>query len=468
MSKIKFGTDGWRAIIAKEYTVDGVARVSIATAQWMLKKYKNPVVVIGHDCRFGGKMFAETAAKVLANAGVKVLLSEEFCSTPMVSLAVVRHKANVGVVITASHNPPEYNGFKLKADYGGPMLTADVDEVEAMIPDSNKLDLEMIKLADLVASGKVSYIDTHKMYMDHVKASFDLDAIRNCGLNFAYDAMYGAGRNVVRELFPDITFLHTDENPGFEGVAPEPILRNLLELSETIKLSENIDCALATDGDADRIGLFDSKGNFVDAHHIILLLIKYLHEQKGMKGKVITAFSCSAKVEKLCKHLGIEQITTKIGFKYVCEHLIKGGFLLGGEESGGMAIQGHIPERDGIWIGLTIWEYMAKSGKSLEELIQDLYAIVGTFAFERIDLHLEESQKQKIMSNCASGAIKTLAGRPVVKISDLDGYKFFFSDDEWIMIRASGTEPVIRTYCETTSSEQAFAMLKLAHKDLLG
>lgn len=467
MSKIKFGTDGWRAIIAKEYTVDGVARVALATALWMQKKYTSPVAVIGYDCRFGGKMFSETAAKVLATNGVKVLLSQDFCSTPMVSLGVVKFKANVGVVITASHNPPEYNGFKLKADYGGPMLTSDVDQVEALIPDVNAIDVEAIRLNDLIEAKKIEYIDTHNLYLNHVKASFDLEAITNSGLNFAYDAMYGAGRNIMRELFPDITFLHTDENPGFEGVAPEPILRNLGELSETIKLSENIDCALATDGDADRIGLFDSKGNFVDAHHIILLLIKYLKEQKGMNGKVITAFSCSAKVEKLCKHLGIEQITTKIGFKYVCEHLIKGGFLLGGEESGGMAIQGHIPERDGIWIGLTIWEYMAKSGKSLEELIDDLYAIVGPFAFERMDLHLEESQKQHIMNKCASGTIKTLGGRAVVRVSDLDGYKFFFSDDEWLMIRASGTEPVIRTYCETTSSELAFSTLKAAHKDLL-
>lgn len=467
MTKIKFGTDGWRAIIAKEYTVDNVARVAQATAVWMKKKFKNPSAVVGFDCRFGGQMFAETAAKVLANAGVKVYLSEEFCSTPMVSLATVRQKADVGVVITASHNPPEYNGFKLKAAYGGPMLTADVDQVEALIKDDHGLNLDSLRLQVFLDAGQIVYLDTHTMYVDHVKKSFDLDAIRNSGLNFAYDAMYGAGRRVMWELFPDITFLHTDDNPGFEGVAPEPILRNLTQLTETIQLSEDIDCAIATDGDADRIGMFDSKGNFVDAHHIILLLIKYLKEQKGMTGKVITAFSCSAKVEKLCKHLGLEQITTKIGFKYVCEYLIKGDFLLGGEESGGMAIQGHIPERDGIWIGLTIWEYMAKSGKTLEELIADLYAIVGPFSFERIDLHLEESQKQKVMADCASGAIKELGGKAVLRVDDTDGYKFFFSDDEWLMIRPSGTEPVLRTYCESGSSEEAIKILKAAHAQLL-
>lgn len=467
MTQIKFGTDGWRAIIAKEYTVDNVARVALATANWMNKKFDQPVAVVGFDCRFGGRMFAETTAKVLANSGVKVLLANEFCSTPMVSLAAVRLKAQVGVVITASHNPPEYNGFKLKAAYGGPMLTAEVDEVEAIIPGENEIDVDAIKLSELISDKKVEYIDAHAMYVDHVKASFDLDAIKNCGLSFAYDAMYGAGRRVMRELFPDITFLHTDDNPGFEGTAPEPILRNLKELTDTIQISEDIDCAIATDGDADRIGMFDSKGNFVDAHHIILLLIKYLKEEKGMDGKVITAFSCSAKIEKLCKHLGLEQITTKIGFKYVCEYLIEGGFLLGGEESGGMAIQGHIPERDGIWIGLTIWEYMAKSGKTLEELIQDVYEITGPFAFERIDLHLEESQKLKVMADCASGSIKSLGGRQVVRVDDTDGFKFFFNDDEWLMIRPSGTEPVLRTYCESSSSEEAIKTLKSAHEQLL-
>ncbi len=466
MTQIKFGTDGWRAIIAKEYTVENVARVTLATAQWLNEKYNNPSVVIGYDCRFGGKMFAETSAKVLASNGVKVYLSSEFASTPMVSLGVVKKETSIGVVITASHNPPEYNGFKLKGSYGGPMLTSDVDDIEKIIPEVSNFDVNKA-IEPFIENGSIEYIDLEDMYIKHAESVFDLDAIRNSDMNFAYDAMYGAGRDVVRKLLPDLTFMHTDDNPGFEGVAPEPILRNLGEMADVIKLSENIDCAVATDGDADRIGLFDSRGNFVDAHHIILLLIKYLKEEKNFDGEVITAFSCSEKVSKLCKHYGIEQTTTKIGFKYVCELMLKGGFLLGGEESGGMAIQGHIPERDGVWIGLTIWEYMAKSGKTLEELIDEVYEIVGPFAFERIDLHLSERQKQSVMEDCASGAIKELVGRPIQRVDDTDGYKFFFNDDEWIMIRPSGTEPVLRTYCESTSSEVAINLLKETHKQLL-
>jgi phosphomannomutase len=466
MTKIKFGTDGWRAIIAKEYTVENVARVSLATANWLNKNFDNPSVVIGYDCRFGGKLFAETSAKVLASKGVKVYLSSAFASTPMVSLGVVKKKTSVGVVITASHNPPEYNGFKLKGSYGGPMLTKDVNEVESIIPETSGFDLNL-PIDPFVENSSIEHIDLEDMYIKHAEASFDLDAIRNSDMSFAYDAMYGAGRDVMRKLLPDLTFLHTDDNPGFEGVAPEPILRNLGEMAEVIKLSENIDCAVATDGDADRIGLFDSAGKFVDAHHIILLLIKYLKEEKKYDGKVITAFSCSEKITKLCNHYGIEQITTKIGFKYVCEYLLNGSFLLGGEESGGMAIQGHIPERDGVWIGLTIWEYMAKSGKTLEELIDEVYDIVGTFSFERIDLHLTEDQKQNVMANCASGAIKELAGRAIERVDQTDGFKFFFSDDEWLMIRPSGTEPVLRTYCESVSSEAAINILKETHKQLL-
>ena len=305
MTQIKFGTDGWRAIIAKEYTVENVARVTLATAQWLNEKYNSPSVVIGYDCRFGGKMFAETSAKVLASKGIKVYLSSEFASTPMVSLGVVKKETSIGVVITASHNPPEYNGFKLKGSYGGPMLTSDVDDIEKIIPEVSDFDVNTA-IEPFVENGSIEYIDLEDMYIKHAESVFDLDAIRNSDMNFAYDAMYGAGRDVVRKLLPDLTFMHTDDNPGFEGVAPEPILRNLGEMSEVIKLSENIDCAVATDGDADRIGLFDSSGNFVDAHHIILLLIKYLKEEKNFDGEVITAFSCSEKVSKLCKHYGLE------------------------------------------------------------------------------------------------------------------------------------------------------------------
>jgi phosphomannomutase len=272
----------------------------------------------------------------------------------------------------------------------------------------------------------------------------------------------------MKRLFPDITFLHADKNPGFKGVAPEPIHRNLGEFSELIKSPENnIQCGLATDGDADRIGLYNSKGEFVDSHHIILLLIKYLVEEKKLGGKVVNAFSVSPRVKKLCDHFNLPYQVVKIGFKYVSEIMVKEDVLLGGEESGGIAIKTHIPERDGIWIGLTIWEYMAKSGKSLEALIQDVYDLVGPFSFERIDLHLREDQKQRIMEQCRNGSYTSFGDMKVEWQEDIDGYKYFFKDDQWVMIRPSGTEPVLRTYAESSSSENAFGILKKTHDVLL-
>jgi phosphomannomutase len=466
MTKIKFGTDGWRAIIAKEYTTDNVARVSIAVADWLNENNENPSVVIGHDCRFAGEIFAETATKVLASKGILVKLAKGFVSTPMVSLGVVSKKASLGVVITASHNPPSYNGYKLKGDFGGPLLPVDITAVENKIPDANSVDYNAISMQDLVAEGKVIYVDLEEMYCKHAKANFDLEAIRNSDMNFAYDAMFGAGMNVVKRLLPETTLLHCDDNPGFLGTAPEPIHRNLQEFSDLMK-NNALDCGLATDGDADRIGLYDSKGNFVDSHHIILLLIHYMVKYKGMKGKVVTAFSCSVKVEQMCKHYGLEQETVQIGFKHIAGKMITEDVMLGGEESGGIAITGHIPERDGIWMGLILFEFMAKSGKSLEDLIEEVYEIVGEFAFERIDLHIDNDTKLRIIEDCKSGKFTQFGKYKVDRIETTDGFKFFFDEDTWLMIRPSGTEPVLRTYAEASTQAKVFDILADAKATIL-
>jgi len=468
MNKIKFGTDGWRAIIAQDFTVENVARVTEATAKWLLKNYKEPSVVLGHDCRFAGELFAETAAKVLTENKIKVFLAKGFVSTPMVSLGALKNNASIGIIITASHNPPSYNGYKLKGGYGGPLLPDKIEEIEALIPDKSSFSVVTIDLFEKKKNGLLQYVDLEDMYCKHVEANFDLELIRNSGLQLGYDAMYGAGQNVVRRLLPEATFLHCDHDPGFQGQAPEPILKNLLEFSEMIRTAENIDSGLATDGDADRIGLFDNKGNFIDSHHIILLLIHYLVKYKGMKGKVCTAFSTTVKIKKMCAHYGLDMEVVKIGFKYICGIMITEDVLLGGEESGGIAIKGHIPERDGIWMGLTIFEYMARSGKSLNELIQEVYEITGPFAFERSDLHLEESVKNRIVNACKNNEYKAFGDYRVVRMEDLDGWKYFFNEDEWLMIRASGTEPVLRTYAESATKEKALAILKAAEKTLLG
>ncbi len=468
MTKIKFGTDGWRAIIAQDFTVENVKRVTEATAKWLKKNFKEPSVVVGHDCRFAGELFVETIAKVLGHEGIHVYMAKGFISTPMISLGTLRKKASLGIVITASHNPPSYNGYKLKGHFGGPLLPDKIQEIEDIIPPKSALDTESISLTELVRNKMVEVIDLETMYCDHVKANFDLDAIHKSGLNFAYDAMYGAGQNVIKRLFPEVETLHCDYNPSFMGQAPEPIHKNLLEFSKYIKDAKgDIACGLATDGDADRIGLYDSDGNFVDSHHIILLLIKYLVEQKKMTGKVVTAFSVTPRVLKMCKHFKLEQETVKIGFKHIAAIMTTEDVLLGGEESGGIAVKGHIPERDGIWMGLIIWEFMAKSGKTLKQLIKEVYEITGSFAFERYDLHLKEELKNEIVENCKAGKMKAFGKYKVERMEDTDGWKYFFNNDEWLMIRASGTEPVLRTYAESSSRENAFAILDEAKKVLL-
>ena len=459
MSQIRFGTDGWRAIIAKDFTVENVSRVAYATAEWTLKNFKKPSVVIGHDCRFGGKLFVETAVKVFISKGIKVHLAKSFISTPMISMGVKELNASIGVVITASHNPPEYNGYKLKGHFGGPLSSEKVEEVESLIPSEDKIYLNQVNIDVQIKKGNINIVDLEKMYLERVKSSFDLEAIKNSGLNFAYDAMYGAGQNVMKKLFPEMTFLHCDYNPSFNDQAPEPIDKNLTEFSELIKTKKNIAAGLATDGDADRIGLYNSKGEFVDSHHIILLLLLYLHKYKKLKGKVVVAASTTPKVVKLAEKWGLDHDTVKVGFKYIAGQMVTEDVLIGGEESGGIAIKGHIPERDGIWMGLVLFEYMATSGKSLEELINEVYELVGEFKYCRDDLHLDEKLKNSIVKKCNNNEFSSFGEYKVIKVDKTDGFKFILKDDQWLMIRPSGTEPVLRCYAESKDLDGAKAIL---------
>ena len=462
-NNIKFGTDGWRAIIAKDYTVNNVCRVSQAVSKWLLKNNSNPSVVIGFDCRFGGKLFSDTASKVFIKNRIKVITSNHFITTPMISLATKQLNASIGVVITASHNPPSYNGYKLKASFGGPLLPKEISEIENLIDDKFHDDLSAVYLEN---NDKYKIVDIEKLYYDEVVKNFDIDLINDSNLKLAYDAMYGSGMFVAKRILSNAKFLHCDWNPSFGNIAPEPIHRNLSEFSQFI-VNNKIDCGLATDGDADRIGLYNSKGEFVDAHHIILLVIHYLVKYKKMTGKVVTAFSCSVKVKKLCEFYNLEHETVKIGFKHIAGKMVTEDVLLGGEESGGIAIKGHVPERDGIWIGLLLFEYMASSGKSLEDLINEVYDIVGSFSFERIDLHLDNKKKEDVIEKCQNDQFSSFGEFTVKKIEKTDGYKFFFNDDTWLMIRPSGTEPVLRTYSEAPSREIALKILESAQSEIL-
>lgn len=460
MTKIKFGTDGWRAIIAQEFTVDNVARVSVAVARWVKERFpQDPAVVVGHDCRFAGELFAETVTKVLVNEGIRVHLAKGYVSTPMVSLGAHELQAAMGIIITASHNPPSYNGYKLKGRHGGPLVPAEVQEVEDLIPAEHGLDLAAVDLDAARAQGMVKPIDLEGLYVERVEQGFDLQAIRSSGMKLGFDAMYGSGQNVIPRILPEATLLHCDHNPSFRGQAPEPIHKNLLEFSELIR-SKGLSSGLAVDGDADRIGLYNGRGEFIDSHHIILLLIHYLVKYKQFTGKVVVAFSATPKVKKMCEHYGLEYQVTPIGFKHIAGIMINEDVLLGGEESGGIAIKGHIPERDGIWMGLTIWEFMAKSGKGLDELIEEVYAIVGPFAYERNDLHISEALKQEVLAACKEDRFKAFGDYVVRRVETIDGFKYHFDNEQWLMIRASGTEPVLRCYAESDTLENARKILE--------
>jgi len=255
-TKIKFGTDGWRAIIADEFTVENVARVAKATAIWVKKKFENPSIVVGHDCRFAGELFVNTAVKIFLQEGVHVKLAKGFVSTPMISLGAKNYDCSLGVIITASHNPPAYNGYKLKANFGGPLAPEEVQEIEDIIPEEISKDYNQFSIDSAIENGEVVLVDLETDYVNHIEKSFDMDAIRNSNLNLAYDAMYGAGQNVMKRILPKVHLLHCEYNPSFYGQAPEPIAKNLKELESFIKTKGNIDCGLATDGDADRIGLY--------------------------------------------------------------------------------------------------------------------------------------------------------------------------------------------------------------------
>jgi phosphomannomutase len=453
MERINFGTDGWRGIIAKDFTLANVAKVAYALARWLAGKYPKPVAVIGYDCRFGGEMFMEAIAKILASKNIRVYISENFVSTPMVSLGVVKLKANCGIVISASHNAAEYNGIKLKGDHGGPMLEKDIKDVENLISSDYEFDLEMLNWNYLVEQGLIQYINLESIYLKNIRDHFDIDLIGKSAERFAFDAMYGSAQNVFKKILPAIKMFHCEENPSFMGVAPEPTQKNLHQIEEYVQQSKNIDCALAVDGDGDRLAIIDEKGNYIDSHHIILLLIYYLAEYKKLTGKVVVSFSTTSKIERLAAHFGMKVIRTPIGFKEISRIMLKDNILVGGEESGGMTVGTYLPERDAIWMGLTVWTWLLESGKKLSELMEEVDALTGHFVYERMDVELNKNHRSKIMEQCKNNHFTEFGEFHVLKVEDLDGYKYHLGDDRWVMIRASGTEPVLRIFSEAESRE---------------
>ncbi len=454
MAKIKFGTDGWRAIIAKDYTFSNLNIITQATARWITdEEITSNGVVIGYDARFLGRQFAEHVASVFAAMSLPVRIADCITPTPAVSLAALKYDA-VGIVITASHNPPEYNGFKIKAPYGGPATPEQIASVEQRLDffDPN-LGVESFRFyRDQNSIQEIQMTDSYKKQLQN---KIDFDLIRKSGIKIGHDPMFGAGKTILKQLLEDqVAEIHGTSNPGFNGIPPEPIEKNLAGFVPF--LSDNkCSIGIANDGDADRIAMFDENGNYVDSHRILSLLLKYLHTEKGLTGSVIKTFSTTDMLNKQAKAYDLPIEVTPIGFKYIAEKIITGDVLVGGEESGGIAVKDYIPERDGIYIGLLITEMVVKSGKSLSELIQDLYDEFGRHSYYRSDLHTENRKKEAMMKWCTNKKITHLDGEEVVSWEFTDGIKHKFEDGSWLLVRPSGTEPVLRIYSEAPTPEKA-------------
>ncbi len=464
--KITFGTDGWRGLIADDFTFENVAAVARASAEYFRrhKKIRNGVV-IGYDSRFLSREFAEITARVLGTANIKVFLGSGITSTPAVSLAVVKLKAAGGVVITASHNPARYNGFKLKGDFGGPAFPEEVEKIEAklgpILKKKSAILAQALSLAVLVKKKKVILRDFRQLYVDDIRSKINIDVITSSNIRILYDAMYGAGQGVMEKIIPGISTIRQEFNPSFGGINPEPLPQNLGPLMDAMKTGK-YDIGIATDGDADRIGAVDEQGNFVDSHRMFCILLKYLIEEKHATGEVAKSFSVTQMVDAMCVKYGLRLHETKVGFKYLCRLMIERDILIAGEESGGLGVKGHLPERDGTYIGLLLCEIMTKRKKKLSELVQELFDEYGGHYFNRIDAHLTPKEKDRIIAVYKKG-VQSIAGYPVRARQDKDGYKFFI-DNGWVLVRASGTEPLIRFYAEADTQAKVDELLEAVTK----
>ncbi len=470
---IRFGTDGWRAVISEDFTFDNVRRVAQAVAEVFCppgtdnSREGRPSFVVGFDTRFLSDRYAMAVAEVLAANDIHVWLSRVDAATPMISYAIVDKGARGGIMVTASHNPPRYNGLKLKAAYGGGTLQDTTRQVAQRIQENLAQGREPRRLPyeQALAQGLVTRFDPFPAYRRHVQSLVDFEAIRRAGLTVAVDAMYGAGRVYLRRLLEEadcrVTELRAELNPGFNGVHPEPIRRNLHPLSAEMNTGRYA-LGLATDGDADRIGAMDPGDRFIDPHQIMALLLAYLVEERGWRGSVVKTVSTTRMLDRLAAHYGLPVREIPVGFHHIVEWMLQEDVLLGGEESGGITVQGHIPEGDGILMGLLLAELVAVRGRALGEQVDALMArpYVGRHCYARIDRHTRPFSKEEMVQVLLAQAPERLAGLPVIQVDHRDGVKFIRADESWLLIRPSGTEPVLRIYAEAHRPEEVEALLR--------
>lgn len=461
---IRFGTDGWRAIIGEDFTEDNLVRVVDAAA----KVYKQEAVAagsspkrpgtifIGHDCRQDAHAYSQLAAQVAASHGFTVKLTADYCPTPTLCWSVSRDADAVGgIMLTSSHNPAEYLGVKLRMADGGASSKEFTDRVEAA-------------LSERPTDGRGTYteVDLVTPYIEALKARVDQEAIRSAGLRVVVDPLYGAGRKYLARLLEDlgveVAEINCADDTTFDGLHPEPIPpwvdRGIAKVTEL-----GYDACFINDGDADRIGAVDEHGNFVNPHRILALLVSHLAEDKGETGKVVSTITASAMLSRQCKRLGLELVSTPVGFKWIYAEMERGGVMIGGEESGGIGIPSHVMERDGLLMALLLAETMAQRGKSLGELVDDMFAQVGRLEFARRGLSLSDEQMQAFLTDIMPSYVTDeIAGKKVVEIDRRDGVKYLLEGDAWVMMRPSGTEPLVRVYAEAATTEEVDQLLDAA------
>lgn len=450
MSEIKFGTDGWRDLMYDSFNLANVQRVVNAIARYTKDNHgEERGVVVGYDARFFSDLFAKKAAEVLTSQGIKVYYSERDFPTPVIAFAVTHYQAFGAIMFTASHNPPEYNGIKFIPEYAGP---ASIEITKAI--ETNLANLpETAQSLGNSNSNLITGINPTEAYLKQLRKLIDVDVIKKANLNIVIDPMYATGRGFLAELFRDCSIreIHNRRDPLFGGAMPDPQEEYLGELITSVKSRPN-SVGLATDGDADRFGIVDSNGTYLNPNQVISLLMWHLITNRGLKGIAARTVATTHMIDRLGDLFGVEVVETPVGFKYIGEMMRTRSVIIGGEESGGLSIQGHIPEKDGILACALMAELRAITGKPLMATLQEIYTKVGQFYTNRLDIHLPESVKASVLEYCKSNPPEMVGAIKVKEVRKIDGFKFVLSNGSWFLIRPSGTEPLIRVYFETNNN----------------
>ncbi|MBN1621201.1 MAG: phosphoglucomutase/phosphomannomutase family protein [Endomicrobiales bacterium] len=463
--KISFGTDGWRGVIAEDFTFDNLKRVARAIALYLKKDAKkSPKVTIGYDTRFNSPKFAQLVAETLSNHGCSVVVSSTFLSTPAISSSVIDENAQGGIVISASHNPCEFNGLKFKTANGCSAPEEVTRKLEQYLDSDNNIMSE---------KSKIIYKNLKAAYFRRLRSYIDFSLIKRKYLKIISDPMHGASIGYLNSILTGtkckIVEIHSNPDPMFGGLHPEPIEKNLDELKKTVKLN-GADLGVAADGDADRIGIVDDEGRYYTPHQSFSLLLYYLCNYKGLKGKVVQTISLGYLSERIAKDFNLEWIEVPVGFKYIAKHILKGGTLIGGEESGGFGYGNFLPERDGILNALMFIEMLSATGKPLSVLLKEIEKKYGASCFLRTDFKKPARAKwtkNEFVNSLKTKAPDSIAGLKIKEIKDYDGIEFILEDDSWLLLRPSGTEPIIRVYCESPNFNKTKKIIKWGEDTVL-